>query len=170
MDWENVLKVRDIKIPKKRKQDKVDTSKFYSRPAQKKNKEKTKTEPFQYTPTPRGKRKFSNLKGKSLQRALERRRLNIKERADKIKNRIQELKKVIEDLPLIQRHHYSEPLLEIERDIDELIESTKRPKKDDTFEKEAGGVSFGGHGTNPELFNISYGKKRRKKDGKESSN
>jgi len=159
MDWENVLKVRDIKIPKKRKQDKVDTSKFYSRPAQKKNKEKTKTEPFQYTPTPRGKRKFSNFKGKSL---------NIKERADKVKNRIQELKKVIEDLPLIQRHHNSETLLEIERDIDELIERTKRPKKDDTFEKEAGGVSFGGHGTNPELFNISYGKKRRKKDGKES--
>ena len=34
------------------------------------------------------------------------------------------------------------------------------------FEKEAGGVSFGGHGANPELFNIRYGKKRRKKDGK----
>ena len=26
------------------------------------------------------------------------------------------------------------------------------------FEKEAGGVSFGGHGTSPELFNIKYGK------------
>ena len=39
---------------------------------------------------------------------------------------------------------------------------------EDKFEKEAGGVSFGGHGANPELFNISYGKKRRKKDGKES--
>ena len=38
----------------------------------------------------------------------------------------------------------------------------------DTFEKEAGGVSFGGHGTNPELFNIRYGKKRRDKNGKES--
>ena len=37
----------------------------------------------------------------------------------------------------------------------------------DTFEKEAGGVSFGGHGTNPELFNIRYGKKRRDKNGKE---
>jgi len=36
----------------------------------------------------------------------------------------------------------------------------------DTFEKKAGGVSFGGHGTNPELFNIRYGKKRRRKDGK----
>lgn len=40
----------------------------------------------------------------------------------------------------------------------------------DTFEKEAGGVSFGGHGANPELFNIRYGKKRRDKNGKESSN
>tara|TARA_A100001201_G_C4038743_1_gene185991 strand:- start:497 stop:874 length:378 start_codon:yes stop_codon:yes gene_type:complete len=35
---------------------------------------------------------------------------------------------------------------------------------EDTFEKEAGGVSFGGHGSNPALFNIRYGKKRRKKD------
>jgi len=35
---------------------------------------------------------------------------------------------------------------------------------EDTFEKEAGGVSFGGHGTNPELFNIKYGKKKREKD------
>ena len=39
---------------------------------------------------------------------------------------------------------------------------------EDTFEKKAGGVSFGGHGANPELFNIKYGggkrgKKRRKK-------
>ena len=39
-----------------------------------------------------------------------------------------------------------------------------------TFEKEAGGVSFGGHGANPELFNLRYGKKRRDKNGKESSN
>ncbi len=35
---------------------------------------------------------------------------------------------------------------------------------EDTFEKEAGGVSFGGHGTNPELFNIRYGKKKRERD------
>ena len=45
----------------------------------------------------------------------------------------------------------------------------KKEKEDEEekpiFEKEAGGVSFGGHGTNPELFNIRYGKKRRKKDG-----
>jgi len=41
---------------------------------------------------------------------------------------------------------------------------------EDTFEKEAGGVSFGGHGANPELFNIRYGKKRRDKNGKEGSN
>ena len=40
----------------------------------------------------------------------------------------------------------------------------------DTFEKEAGGVSFGGHGANPELFNIRYGKKRRDKNSKKSSN
>jgi len=46
-------------------------------------------------------------------------------------------------------------------EFDNIVENTS-----DTFEKEAGGVSFGGHGANPELFNISYGKKRRKKDGK----
>jgi hypothetical protein len=45
-------------------------------------------------------------------------------------------------------------------EFSDIIEKTS-----DTFEKEAGGVSFGGHGTNPELFNIRYGKKRRKKDG-----
>tara|TARA_R100000773_G_scaffold4705_2_gene5242 strand:- start:1479 stop:1919 length:441 start_codon:yes stop_codon:yes gene_type:complete len=30
--WKNILKGRDIKIPKKRKVDEIDTSKFYSRP------------------------------------------------------------------------------------------------------------------------------------------
>tara|TARA_B100001287_G_scaffold241742_1_gene216831 strand:- start:1257 stop:1616 length:360 start_codon:yes stop_codon:yes gene_type:complete len=44
-------------------------------------------------------------------------------------------------------------------EFNDIVENTS-----DTFEKEAGGVSFGGHGTNPELFNISYGKKKRKKD------
>jgi len=50
----------------------------------------------------------------------------------------------------------------------------KKEKEDEEekpiFEKEAGGVSFGGHGANPELFNLRYGKKRRDKNGKESSN
>ena len=44
----------------------------------------------------------------------------------------------------------------------------KKEKEDEDekpiIEKESGGVSFGGHGANPELFNIRYGKKRRKKD------
>ena len=47
-------------------------------------------------------------------------------------------------------------------EFNDIVENTS-----DTFEKEAGGVSFGGHGANPELFNIEYGggkrgKKRRK--------
>ena len=46
-------------------------------------------------------------------------------------------------------------------EFDNIVENTS-----DTFEKKAGGVSFGGHGANPALFNIRYGKKRRKKDGK----
>ena len=45
-------------------------------------------------------------------------------------------------------------------EFDNIVENTS-----DTFEKKAGGVSFGGHGANPALFNIRYGKKRRKKDG-----
>ena len=49
------------------------------------------------------------------------------------------------------------------REFNNIVENTS-----DTFEKEAGGVSFGGHGANPELFNIRYGKKRRDKNGKES--
>ena len=57
---------------------------------------------------------------------------------------------------------------ELDAVMDKIKESVKyieRAEKD-TFEKGAGGVSFGGHGANPELFNIRYGKKRRKKDGK----
>jgi len=45
------------------------------------------------------------------------------------------------------------------KEFNNIIENTS-----DTFEKKAGGVSFGGHGANPELFNIRYGKKKRKKD------
>ena len=45
------------------------------------------------------------------------------------------------------------------REFNNIVENTS-----DTFEKEAGGVSFGGHGANPALFNIRYGKKKRKKD------
>tara|TARA_R100001129_G_scaffold5301_1_gene4498 strand:+ start:1020 stop:1415 length:396 start_codon:yes stop_codon:yes gene_type:complete len=49
------------------------------------------------------------------------------------------------------------------KEFDNIVENTS-----DTFEKEAGGVSFGGHGANPELFNIKYGgEKRGKKRRKE---
>lgn len=58
---------------------------------------------------------------------------------------------------------------ELDAVMDKIKESVKYIEgvEKGTFEKGAGGVSFGGHGTNPELFNIRYGKKRRKKDGKE---
>ena len=59
-----------------------------------------------------------------------------------------------------------ERLLSREMDVSNLPKLPDSFFDEDTFEKEAGGVSFGGHGTNPELFNIRYGKKRRKKDGK----
>ena len=67
--------------------------------------------------------------------------------------------------------HYEEVEEVVER-INELAEYINKliaevKTSGDTFEKEAGGYSFGGHGANPESFGIRYGKKRRKKDGKE---
>lgn len=60
---------------------------------------------------------------------------------------------------------------EMRRFLDNVFPNVTQDKKTlrlilpkDTFEKEAGGVSFGGHGANPELFNIRYGKKKRKRD------
>ena len=41
--------------------------------------------------------------------------------------------------------------------LKDAVEEVEEAVGSDTFEKEAGGVSFGGHGTNPELFNIRYG-------------
>ena len=61
-----------------------------------------------------------------------------------------------------------EDLLSDEMDVSNLPMLPDSFFDEDTFEKEAGGVSFGGHGTNPELFNIRYGKKRRDKNDKES--
>lgn len=163
MDWENIVKNREIKIPKKKKRGEIDTSKFYSRPAQKESKEKPK--PKAFPTTPKSQRKQPS--GKKFGRKKE--PINFKQRADKLKNRIEELKKLVEDLPRIEQYHADDALYPIEQDLDKLIE---RAKKDgiyrDTFEKEAGGVSFGGHGANPQLFNIRYGKKRRDKDGKKS--
>ena len=161
MNWENVVKNREIKIPKKKKRGEIDTSRFYSRPAQKENKEKPK--PKAFPTTPKSQRKQPSGK----QFGPKRESINFKQRADKLKNRIEELKKLIEDLPRIEQYHADNALYPIEQDLDKLIERTKKTDGD-TFEKEAGGVSFGGHGANPELFNIKYGgEKRGKKRRKE---
>tara|TARA_R100001509_G_scaffold21301_1_gene11130 strand:- start:86 stop:496 length:411 start_codon:yes stop_codon:yes gene_type:complete len=53
--------------------------------------------------------------------------------------------------------------------LKDAVEEVEEAVGSDTFEKEAGGVSFGGHGVNPELFNIKYGggkggKKRKEED------
>tara|TARA_R100000479_G_scaffold90446_1_gene44432 strand:+ start:991 stop:1341 length:351 start_codon:yes stop_codon:yes gene_type:complete len=74
----------------------------------------------------------------------------------------------IEELASIYKEELKRDRLD-EFDVDYLNEGIRlleRAKEmlGDTFEKEAGGVSFGGHGSNPALFNIRYGKKRRKKD------
>ncbi len=60
-----------------------------------------------------------------------------------------------------------ERLNELAEYINKLVAELKTEKSGDTFEKRAGGYSFGGHGANPESFGIRYRKKRRKKDGKE---
>lgn len=67
--------------------------------------------------------------------------------------------------------HYEEAEEVVER-INELAEYINKliaevKTSGDTFEKKAGGYSFGGHGANPESFGIIYGKRRKKKDGKE---
>ena len=78
----------------------------------------------------------------------------------------------IEELASIYKEEIKrDGLMEFEvKYLKEAMRLLERAKEmlGDTFEKEAGGVSFGGHGANPELFNIRYGKKRRDKNGKES--
>lgn len=71
----------------------------------------------------------------------------------------------LDDVPVLDEERLREAM---KKQFDSFMEEFKDivENTSDTFEKRAGGVSFGGHGTNPELFNIRYGKKRRKKDGK----
>tara|TARA_R100001015_G_C4625830_1_gene184509 strand:- start:1165 stop:1656 length:492 start_codon:yes stop_codon:yes gene_type:complete len=158
MSWQNIVKNREIKIPKRKKRGEIDTSKFYSRPAQKESKEKPKAFPT----TPKSQRKQPSGK----QFKPKREPINFKQRADKLKNRIEELKKLIEDLPRIEQYHANDALYPIEQDLDKLIERTKKTDGD-TFEKKAGGYSFGSHGANPELFNIKYGGGKRGKKRRE---
>ena len=115
------------------------------------------------------------------QRALERRRLKGKavrgqekrdmsyflKRVDELKKTIKELQTMSKDFDAEKRESMNRTIKGLEKEIEKIMSIALDDA--DTFEKKAGGVSFGGHGTNPELFNISYGKKRRKKkDGKES--
>lgn len=111
------------------------------------------------------------------QRALERRRLKGKavrgqEKRDMsyFLKRVDELKKIIKDLQTTSKDFDAEKRESMNRTIKGLekeIEKIMSIALDDadTFEKKAGGYSFGGHGINPESFGIIYGKKRRKKDG-----
>tara|TARA_R100001086_G_C11648324_1_gene206599 strand:+ start:69 stop:485 length:417 start_codon:yes stop_codon:yes gene_type:complete len=112
------------------------------------------------------------------QRALERRRLKGKavrgqekrdmsyflKRVDKLKKTIKELQTMSKDFDAEKRESMNRTIKGLEKEIEKIMSIALDDA--DTFEKKAGGVSFGGHGTNPELFNIRYGKKRRKKDGK----
>ena len=115
------------------------------------------------------------------QRALERRRLKGKavrgqekrdmsyflKRVDELKKTIKELQTMSKDFDAEKRESMNRTIKGLEKEIEKIMSIALDDA--DTFEKKAGGVSFGGHGANPALFNISYGKKRRKKkDGKES--
>lgn len=83
-----------------------------------------------------------------------------------VKAKVEQLKEDIKFLKtMMNKPHYKENIGEVkdlikraEKFLEEITNET------DTFEKEAGGVSFGGHGANPELFNIRYGKKKRDKN------
>jgi len=110
------------------------------------------------------------------QRALERRRLKGKavrgqekrdmsyflKRVDKLKKTIKELQTMSKDFDAEKRESMNRTIKGLEKEIEKIMSIALDDA--DTFEKKAGGVSFGGHGTNPELFNIRYGKKRKKDD------
>ena len=112
------------------------------------------------------------------QRTLERRRLKggrvtgqkkgdmsfFLRRVNDIKNIIEDLQKTSKDFDAEKRESINRTIKGLEKEIEKIMSIALDDA--DTFEKGAGGVSFGGHGANPELFNIRYGKKRRRKDGK----
>ena len=113
------------------------------------------------------------------QRTLERRRLKggpitgqkkgdmsfFLRRVNDIKKIIEDLQKTSKDFDAEKRESVNKTIEGLEKQIEKIMSIALDDT--DTFEKGAGGVSFGGHGANPALFNIRYGKKRRKKDGKE---
>lgn len=84
----------------------------------------------------------------------------------RLKKLIEALEKTSESMDIDKKKRIANSITLLEKEIDKLMGIAL--DKGDTFEKEAGGVSFGGHGANPELFNIRYGKKRRDKNSKES--
>jgi hypothetical protein len=84
----------------------------------------------------------------------------------RLKKLIETLEKTSESMDIDKKKRIANSITLLEKEINKLMGIAL--DKNDTFEKEAGGVSFGGHGANPELFNIRYGKKRRDKNGKES--
>ena len=85
-------------------------------------------------------------------------------RVNDIKNIIEDLQKTSKDFDAEKRESINRTIKGLEKEIEKIMSIALDDA--DTFEKGAGGVSFGGHGANPELFNIRYGKKRRRKDGK----
>ena len=105
----------------------------------------------------------------------------LKEIYNDLESDVREIKSYLGSVErLAEKKDYGIPYEELVEDLkeefksgmldDNSLESLILSKfEGDTFEKEAGGVSFGGHGANPELFNIRYGKKRRDKNGKESN-
>ena len=110
------------------------------------------------------------------QRVLERRRLKGKvrgqekrdmsyflKRVDELKKTIKDLQRMSKDFDAEKRESMNRTIKGLEKEIEKIM--TIALDDVDTFEKGAGGVSFGGHGANPALFNIRYGKKKRKKDG-----
>lgn len=113
------------------------------------------------------------------QRALERRRLKGKavrgqekrdmsyflKKVDKLKKIIKELQTTSKDFDAEKRESMNKTIEGLEKQIEKIMSIALDDA--DTFEKKAGGVSFGGHGANPELFNIKYGGEKRGKKRRE---
>ncbi len=78
------------------------------------------------------------------------------------KKTIKDLQTMSKDFDAQKRESMNRTIKGLEKEIEKIMSIALDDA--DSFEKGAGGVSFGGHGTNPELFNIKYGKKKREKD------
>lgn len=179
MGWRDIIKNRKIKIPKKRKQDKVDISRYYSsgfkqsepvrRAANLKKLEELQNTASSLEPQIEYARKKLEFFATPFSQLSKDEREEFEESFKYEKEEYPDAKNP-EDVYNQEKKGHEKFMIETATKYGKILAQIKELKEEldekDTFEKEAGGYSFGGHGANPESFGIRYGKKRRKKDGK----